>query len=174
MGAALMTNDDAQFAISSDLADLLAIQQASNPDLTSEDLRMMVEMNFAETGDMDCDSGIQIPYETLPASCEGSEAAQLFTDLTDAKQRADESLCLMQFARQQRDAACTEQHEERINDLDSAIQTRTSEQQAMVAQLFFDFDLANQGQTLDVFEDDQEEAFTEAVENGDFVGQSEL
>ena len=44
----------------------------------------------------------------------------------------------------------------------------------MVAQLFFDFDLANQGQTLDVFEDDQEEAFTEAVENGDFVGQSEL
>ena len=56
---------------------------------------MMVEMNFAETGDMDCDSGIQIPYETLPASCEGSEAAQLFTDLTDAKQRADESLCLM-------------------------------------------------------------------------------
>lgn len=174
MGAALMTDDDAQLAISSDLADLLSIQQASNPDLTSEDLRMMVEMNFAENGNKDCDSGIQIPYETLPPTCEDSEAAQLFTDLNDAKQRSDESLCLQEFVRQQRDAACTEQHQQRINDLDAAIQTRSSEQQALVAQLFFDFDLANQGQTLDVFEDDQEQAFAEAVENGDFVGESEL
>ena len=99
MGAALMTDDDAQLAISSDLADLLSIQQASNPDLTSEDLRMMVEMNFAENGNKDCESGIQIPYETLPPTCEDSEAAQLFTDLNDAKQRADESLCLQEFVR---------------------------------------------------------------------------
>ena len=43
-----------------------------------------------------------------------------------------------------------------------------------MAQLFFDFDLANQGQTMDVFSDDQEEAFAEAVENGDFVGRAQL
>lgn len=39
MGAALMTEDDAQLTISSDLADLLAIEQASDPELTSEALR---------------------------------------------------------------------------------------------------------------------------------------
>ena len=42
MGAALMTDDDAQLAISSDLADLLSIQQASNPDLTSEELSCLL------------------------------------------------------------------------------------------------------------------------------------
>ena len=56
-------------------------------------------MDFAENGDKDCDAEIQIPYETLPPTCEDSEAAQLFTDLNDAKQRADESHCLQEFVR---------------------------------------------------------------------------
>ena len=100
MGAALMTDDDAQLAISSDLADLLSIQQASNPDLTSEDLRMMVEMNFAENGNKDCDSGIQIPYTTIPASCSEFETGSLLTQLIDLKATTDESLCLRDFVRE--------------------------------------------------------------------------
>ena len=174
IGAAHTINDDAQLEISSDIQDLLAIAQATDPDQTSEALRESVEMDFAADGNMDCDSEIQIPFETLPATCEDSEAVQLLTDLNNLKQTADESLCLRDFVRQRRDAACTDQHTERIETLDAAIQGRTSEQQAILTQLFFDFDLANQGQTLDVFSDDQEEAFAEATENGDFVGQSEL
>ena len=127
-------------------------------------------MDFAEA-EMECDSEIQIPFDTLQPSCEDS-LSPLFSELTEVRQRANESVCLQEFVRQRRDAACTMQHQERLNDLDSAIAQKSSEQQALVAQLFFDFDLANQGQTMDVFSDDQEEAFAEAVENGDFVGQA--
>ena len=55
-------------------------------------------MDFAEAGDMDCDSEIQIPFDTLQPSCEDS-LSPLFSELTEVRQRANESACLQEFVR---------------------------------------------------------------------------
>ena len=52
-----------------DLLSLLAIETALNPDQTIESLRDSVEMDFDIRGNQECDSEIQIPFESLIPTC---------------------------------------------------------------------------------------------------------
>ena len=170
----MTVNDEAELAINAQLLDLLAIETAQNPGQTLESLRDSVEMDFDIRGNQDCDSGIQIPFESLTPTCQESEAAQLLEDLNALKAQADRNQCLRDFVEERLEMACTLQHVRRIQELDQALQQRTSEQDALITQLFFDFDFGSEGQQLDVFSDDQQALFEEAVLNGEFEGQAPL
>lgn len=62
-------NDEALLAMDADFLSLLAIETALNPDQTIESLRDSVEMDFDIRGNQECDSEIQIPFESLTPTC---------------------------------------------------------------------------------------------------------
>ena len=113
--------------INADLLDLLAIGASADPNASIENLRDSIELDFATNGNKDCDSGIQIPYTTIPASCSELETASLLTQLVDLKATTDESLCLRDFVRETLDGACSTAHLAIIDQLDAALAQRSSE-----------------------------------------------
>lgn len=151
---------------------MLVIQYHENPEQTADSLTEDLTATFKKTGTYNCEAGFDLPYDSVPATCEGGEAAEAFEALKTLRSDTSEGLCFMKFVQEQLDNSCGTAHTAAIADLDSLIEAKDSEKTALFEELFKDFAMGDED--LKTFTEIEEGFATGAIESGQFVGSAKL